>query len=108
MKKDPPAADSAQSKQDRQAREEARQFLEDEYERYCMDETDRFIAENPGICARIKETKLQRERKWATGFSLGSTETMASIEAKHEIRKQVPLLGFEGLWNSGSRGAPFI
>jgi len=80
---------------DLRAREEARQILDDEYERYCIDETDCYIAEHPDIYTPIKEAKLQEQRTWGTGFSLGSTETMASIEAKYEIRKQIPLLTFE-------------
>jgi hypothetical protein len=88
-------AERERKENERRATEEGRQLLEDEYERYCDNETDRYIAAHPDIYAALKEAKLQEENRWTTGLSLGTGERMATLSARWQIRNQAPLLAFQ-------------
>src|SRR4029077_18683161 len=55
--------EQAQKERDRRMSEEARQEIEDDYERYCYQEVERYIEANPAAFHAIKEAKAAEERK---------------------------------------------
>ena len=54
------------------------------------EETDRYIQANPGVFEAIKEVKRNDNMR----FSFGS-ESIARLEARYQIQKQIPFLTFE-------------
>lgn len=83
-----------QKERAQRAAEEARQELEDEYERYCYREVDRYIEANQTAFDAIKEARAKEERERHHTPSWSDT-SMAVWAARHEIRKQVSLPTFE-------------
>jgi hypothetical protein len=55
--------DQERKDRDRRMSEDARQELEDDYERYCYQEVEQYIAANPAAFEAIKEAKAAEERK---------------------------------------------
>jgi hypothetical protein len=75
--------------------EEARQFLEWEYDDYCAREASRYIEANPELFETIKEAKWKKNRAAHESMSDGMITSFAEIEAKQEMKKQLPLPTFE-------------
>ena len=87
--------ENERKERERRIKEDARQQLEWEYDDYCSEETNRFIAENPATFEAIKDAKRTENRERHQAFSDEMIESIAQNEAKREIRKQVPLLTLE-------------
>ena len=85
------------------AAKEAEQELEDEYENYCDLEIDRYIEANRATFEELKQRKWKEDRE---RFAL-TTESMANIAAKNEIRKQLTLLTFEEFVDREKQGTVF-
>jgi len=71
--------------------EQAQQQREWAYEEYCATEVDRYLAAHASEFATLVDLKYQEGRE---RFRL-MTQSMARIEARQEVRKQVSLLTFE-------------
>src|SRR5581483_2308170 len=83
----------AREQREREARaaEDARQQLEWDYEDYREGEIDRWIAANPAEFEAIKNAEWEKDRQ---RFSF-TTESMARVSARHEIRKRISFLTFD-------------
>jgi hypothetical protein len=82
---------------------ETEQQLEWEYESYREREIDRFIETNPTTFQSMKDAKWKEAR----GKYSFTTESMAKLEARFEIRKQIPLLTFEEFLDRTKQGTDF-
>lgn len=76
---------------ERRAAADARQEQEWEYEAYRDTEIDRYIAANQAAFEALKEAKWKEDRE-RHSFA---TESMARLEARYEMAKQVTFLTFE-------------
>jgi hypothetical protein len=75
---------------DRRAADDAQEQIQLDYENYRDLVTDRYIQANPAVFEAIKEAKRNDGKR----FSF-STESMARLEARYEIRKQISFLTLE-------------
>jgi hypothetical protein len=91
------------AEQERRNAEEARQELESEYENYCDSEVDRYIQANTEAFEALKAAKWKEGRE---KFSF-TTETMAKLEARYEIRKQLHILTYEEYFSRKKQGPDF-
>jgi hypothetical protein len=88
---------------ERRAAEEVRQELEWEYENYCESEIDCYITANGAAFEALKDAKWKEDRE---RFSF-TTESMARLAARHQIRKQVHFLTFEEFTTCKKQGTDF-
>src|SRR5579864_1510836 len=85
------------------AAKEAEQQLEWEYDNYCDREVDDYIGTNPAAFEAIKNAKWEEDRM---KYSF-TTESMARIGARFEIRKKLSLPTFEEFLERKRQGTDF-
>ena len=83
--------------------EEAKQQLEWEYDEYRDREIDRYIEANQITFDAMTDAKREEGR---AKYSF-TTESMAKLEARFEIRKQVPMLTFDEFLAQRKEGTDF-
>ncbi len=80
---------------------QAKQQLEYDYEDYCEAEVDRYIAQHGAEFEALKEAKWKYDRE----HYAFTTESVARIQARNEIRQHLTVLTFEEFVERKKRGS---